>query len=238
MINLAGRLLDLVLPPRCLACGTPVAAAGALCGACWGTMTFLTPPWCACCGLPFDHHGAGALCGACLARPPDFNRARAALRYDDASRRLVLAFKHADRLDAAPAYGRWLAAAGAELLDGADLLVPVPLHRQRLLRRRYNQAAELARALGRLSGVPVAPDLLVRHRPTPSQGHLSAGARRDNVRGAFRVGRAGALDGARLVLIDDVLTTGATVGACARVLRRQGARSVDVLTLARVVRGA
>ena len=157
------------------------------------------------------------------------------------SRALVLGFKHGDRTHGAPAYGRWMARAGAELLREADLVVPVPLHWLRLFRRRYNQAALLAQAVARTAGVPVAVDLLARRRPTPSQGHLSAmAARRRNVRGAFAVrpGRAELVKDRRIVLVDDVLTTGATAESCARTLLRAGAAAVDVLVLARVVRGA
>ncbi len=230
--------LDLLLPPRCLACGVTVATPGAVCPDCWGGLRFISAPMCGACGLPFDYDpGAGALCGACARRLPAFGRARAVLRYDDGSRDLVVAFKHRDRTDAAPAYGAWMARAGAELLDGADVLVPVPLHRLRLMRRRFNQSALLAHALAARSDVACAPDMLIRTRPTPSQGRLSRALRERNVRGAFKVRRAGAADGRRIVLVDDVLTTGATASACARALTAAGAASVDVLTLARVVRG-
>jgi ComF family protein len=170
-----------------------------------------------------------------------YDRARAALRYDDGARRLILAFKHADRTDTAPAFGGWLARAGAELLADAELITPVPLHRWRLLKRGYNQSAILARALARQTGLAFVPDLLQRQRATRSQQGLSGQARLENVTaGAFRVHpwHRGRVDGRRVVLIDDVLTTGASVGACARVLRRAGASQVDVLTLARVVRDA
>ncbi len=181
---------------------------------------------------------AGTVCGACNSRPPSFMRARAVFRYDEASRSLILRFKHADELQGAPAFGRWLARAGAELCGDADLIAPVPLHRWRLLARRYNQSALLAQSLSRVSGKPLAVDLLKRRRPTPSQGRLSRSARRRNVRGAFilRRGAASVVRGVRVLLVDDVLTTGATVEECARVLVASGAAAVDVLTLARVVR--
>jgi ComF family protein len=235
-----GRLLlDAVLPPRCLACGAGVAEPGALCAACWPALSFLTPPCCACCGYPFEYDpGAGALCAACIASPPPYRRARAALRYDEASRGLILAFKHGDRTEMAPAFARWLA--GAAELSEIDLIAAVPLHWRRLFARRYNQAALLALGLGRLSGKPVLPDLLRRRRATESQGHLGALARERNVAGAFAVNpaRAGALPGARVLLVDDVMTSGATVIACSRVLLRAGAAAVDVAAVARVVRPA
>jgi len=229
--------LDLLLPPRCLGCGAMVERNGLLCTECWSGLSFIAPPLCDCCGLPFAYPvAARTRCAACLASPPDFARARAVLVYDDASRRLVLGFKHADRLEAAPAFGRWLARAGAELVAEADLIAPVPLHRWRLFQRRYNQAGLLAQALGRAVGRPVMPDLLVRRRATPSQGGLGRSGRRRNVAGAFalRAGRADRVRGRRVLLVDDVHTTGATLGECARALRRAGAAAVDALTLARV----
>ncbi|MDG5495805.1 ComF family protein [Niveispirillum sp. BGYR6] len=229
--------LDLLLPPRCLGCGDRVGTPGTLCPTCWTAMHFIDAPFCACCGLPFDYDaGAGALCGACIAAPPQFGRARAVLSYDDASRPLILGFKHGDRTDAAPGFARWMARSGATLLAECDVIAAVPLHRWRLLRRRYNQSALLALHLGRVSGKPVVPDLLIRRRATPSQGGLTAKGRARNVAGAFAAHprHRDRISGARVLLVDDVLTTGATVGECARVLRRAGAVGVDVLTLARV----
>jgi ComF family protein len=231
--------VDILLPPRCLSCGETVTEPGALCGVCWPRISFLAPPHCAICGFPFDYDpGGGALCGDCLRETPAFERARAVLRYDEHSRDLLISFKHRDRMDGAPAYGKWMARAGAEILAEADMIVPVPLHRYRLISRRYNQSAELCHALSRETGVPDHPDLLLRTRPTPPQGRRSRTERERNVRGAFNI-RAGAapfLQGRRVALVDDVLTTGATVNACARALLRGGAAAVDVLTLARVVR--
>jgi len=237
--ELSGRVLDLLLPPRCLACGAEVVRPGALCSACWDEVAFISPPFCALCGYPFEFDpGPDALCGACLRARPAFDRARAVMRYDARGRALVLGFKHGDRTEGAPSYATWLARAGAELLAEAEILSPVPLHWRRQFTRRYNQAALLAQALARRSGVPLVPDLLRRRRATPSQGHLSAAARARNVAGAFAVNpaRAEALAGRRVLLIDDVLTTGATAAACAATLRRGSASGVDVLVLARVAR--
>ncbi len=237
----AGRqILDAVLPPQCLGCGAAIDDFGRLCAACWGGIDFLAPPFCAACGYPFDFDiGADALCAACAGRTPSFRKARAVMRYGATSRGLVLAFKHGDRTDAAPPFGRWLARAGAMLLADADVLAPVPLHRWRLAGRRYNQSALLAQAVARATGLPVVVDLLARTRWTGTQ-RGSWTARRANVGGVFAV-RArwrAALADRRVVLVDDVLTTGATVEACARALTRAGAAHVDVLTLARVVRPA
>jgi ComF family protein len=236
------RALDVLLPPRCLGCGAVVETQGRLCAPCWRGLKFLGPPQCRLCGYPMPHALPDApLCPACAAEPPAYDRARAALRYDEDSRRLILAFKHADRTDITPALGRWLARAGSELLAEADVIAPVPLHRWRLLRRGYNQAALLANALAPAVSVAVVPDLLQRVRATASQQGLSGRARLENITaGAFRLHpwHRRRVEGRRVVLVDDVLTTGATVGACACVLRRAGASQIDILTLARVVRDA
>ena len=231
--------LNSVLPPRCPSCGIVVDEQGTLCADCWKGLTLLAEPCCDRCGYPFPYIvPAGTLCAPCTRRSPAYDRARAVFRYDDASRHLILRFKHADETYAAPFYGRWLSRAGADLLAGTDLIAPVPLHRWRLLSRRYNQAALLARAVARHADRPLAVDLLRRIRHTPSQGRLSATARRRNIRGAIalRPRWREAAAGRRIVLVDDVLTTGATVEECAKVLRRAGAARVDVLTLARVIR--
>ena len=231
--------LDFVLPPRCPGCGVQTGALGGLCLACWKETRFIAAPQCAQCGYPFElDFGAGARCGACLAEPPDYDRARAAVAYDDRVARIIIGFKHTDRTDLAPGLACWMARAGAELLDAADLIVPVPLHPGRLFQRRYNQSALLARPLADMAAVPLAGGLIRRHRATPSQGRLSPSARRRNVEGAFRVDptQTPRLKDRRVLLIDDVMTTGATVNALARRLKRDGAAAVDVLTLARVVR--
>jgi ComF family protein len=233
--TIARSTLDVVLPALCLLCRKPISAAGGLCPSCWGDLTFLGPPQCDRCGLPFPFD-QGPLCGECLRRAPAFSRARAVMHYDEHAKRLILRFKNADRIHAAPILATWLARAGAELLPEVDVLVPVPLHWRRLFRRRYNQSALLARALARQSGVPWLPDTLRRVRATPTQGGLGARQRRLNVRGAFAVPphcRA-RIAGKRALLIDDVLTTGATLDAAARALRRAGAADVFALALARV----
>ena len=238
MIRWAARwLLDAVLPPRCSGCGIIVDMPAAVCGSCWSGIGFIGEPLCQCCGRPFEFNVAGrSLCGRCIAEPPVFERARASVLYDDASRGLLLRFKHGDGLHLAPLFGAWLTRTGAVVLAETDLLIPVPLHRTRLFTRRFNQAAVIALEVGRRAGVPVDVLGLVRARRTPSQGTRTRAGRERNVRGAFRVGPALAarIEGKRVLLVDDVLTTGATVNECARVLGRAGAASVDVLTIARV----
>ena len=230
-------VIDLVLPPRCPACRVIVDGDGRFCADCWRGLAFITAPQCARCGTPFDHdRGPGAECGACLAQPPRFTSARAALAYGGPARSVLLALKHGDRLYlAAMMADHMTRVAGPVLVPGA-LLVPVPLHRWRLWRRGFNQAALLAQALARQSGADIDLTALVRVRATPPSVGMGRAARAANVRGAFRVVAPARIRGRDIILVDDVLTTGATVDACARHLRRAGARSIHVLTFARVVR--
>lgn len=242
VLSRAGRgLVDAVLPPSCPVCRVLTGQPHALCAACWGKVRFLEEPWCERLGtpLPFDL-GPGALSAEAVAHPPPFHRARAAAVYDDTTAGLVHAFKYGDRLDLAPLLAAWMRRAGRDLLAEADVLVPVPLHRFRLLRRRFNQAAVLCRVLSRTTGLPHDPGLLVRHRQTRQQVGLSREARTENVRGAFRVPpRAKArLKDRKVLLVDDVATTGSTLEAATRALLSGGAARVDVLTFARVVGGA
>lgn len=210
-----------------------------MCAGCFSALTFLAEPLCRRCGVPFVSRSGGGragLCPACRARPPVFERARAALLYDGAAAHLILPLKYADRTELADVLGLHMARAGAQLLRTAELLVPVPLHRRRLFARRYNQAALLARALARRSSLPCRPDALVRLRPTAPLGELSAAARALEVSNAFAVrpSREQDIRGKRVLLIDDVVTSGATANACAAALRETGAAAIDVLAAARV----
>jgi ComF family protein len=240
--RLLRQALDAALPPLCPSCREPLGDGVGLCAACWSKLSLIEPPYCARLGIPFTYDpGPGLLSMEAIASPPAYDRARAAVRYDDIARTLVLSFKYGDRLDLAPMMGRWMARAGRELLTGADALLPVPLHWRRLWSRRFNQSAALAGAISDSCSdsckVPVLHDALKRVRATPQQVGLSKTERADNVQGAFRVpaDRKADIAGRRLVLIDDVLTSGATVDTCARALLRAGAAHVDVLVFARVV---
>ena len=231
--------LNIALPTLCVACRDPVEGEG-VCADCWAKMSFIAPPFCPRLGIPFVYDpGPDMLSMEAIANPPAYARARAAVRYDDVARKLVHALKYQDRTDLAPAMGRWMARAGRELLDEADVLVPVPLHWRRGWSRRYNQSGVLARVIEGEVGVTVAVEALRRIRPTEQQIGLSRAERASNVQGAFKVAsdRQPAIEGRRVVLIDDVLTSGATVDACARALLRAKAAAVDVLVFARVVDG-
>ena len=233
-------LLGIALPPLCPACRVPLASTGAVCADCWSKLSFIARPYCERLGIPFAFDaGPGLLSMEAIADPPAYGRARAAVRFDDVSRTLVHALKYGDRLDLAPALGRWMASAGNELSD-CDALVPVPLHWTRLWARRFNQSAALGKIVAQQWGVPVHHGALKRVKATPQQVGLSRAERARNVQGAFRVPEAGRIEVAeqRVVLVDDVLTSGATVDACARSLLRAGAKSVDVLVFARVVDAA
>jgi ComF family protein len=228
--------LNAALPPLCPACRTLVTDSG-LCAECWGELSFIAPPYCPRLGIPFVYDpGPGILSMQAIADPPAYSRARAAVRYDDVARKLVHAFKYGDRLDLAPTLGRWMARAGHEVLAEADVLVPVPLHWRRLWARRFNQSAALAGEISAAADVPVAHHLLKRAKATAQVG-LSRKQRAENVQGAFRVppNARAEVKGRRLVLVDDVLTSGATLDACARALLRAGAAQVDALVFARVV---
>jgi ComF family protein len=233
---MATHALDFVFPPRCLACGEDTDSAGYVCPRCWVRLGFVTTPLCDTCGAPFDYDArTGTLCGACVANPPPFTRARTALRYDDGSRAILVGLKH-DRLHGVKLIAGWMARAGGEMPAASDIVCAVPLHRWRLLRRGYNQAALLAGAIAKSQGKRAIPDLLQRRRNTVSQGGLSRSGRLRNVRGAFRLNArfTAAVKGKTILLVDDVFTTGATLSECCRVLKKAGAAEVHVLTAARV----
>jgi len=237
----AGHLVDLALPPHCLACERRVADAGTLFAACWNKLRLIEDPYCVRLGTPFTYDlGEGALSAEAIADPPPFDRCRAVAVFDDVARRLVHGLKYRDRLDLARWMAQWMVRAGAELVAEADAVVPIPLHRRRLWSRRFNQSALLAQTIAALGGKSMVPETLTRIRATPRQVGLTATQRDENVRGAFHVAAAAkaAIAGRRVLIVDDVYTTGATARAATRALLRAGASAVDVLVFARVVRAA
>ena len=234
-----GAILDTALPPLCLACEVPIADHGALCPSCWSQLRLIERPYCARLGTPFAYDlGPDALSAEAISDPPPFERLRAVAAFDAKARDLVHGLKYRDRTELARWMGQWMARAGAGLLLQADLIVPVPLHRARLWSRRFNQSAALAHILARAAYKPIAPLALARIRPTSQQIGLSVSEREKNVRGAFAPTSSGkiAIAGRRILLVDDVYTTGATMKAASRALLRGGAKAVDCLVFARVVR--
>ncbi len=237
--GLLRAVVDVVLPPLALdgPRGAGAVQSPGLTAEAWAKIAFLEAPVCDGCGAPQAYDaGADARCPACLARKRAFDRVRAAVAYDDASRDLILKLKRADRTDLAGLFAIWLSRAARDLIEDADAVIPVPLHPVRLITRRFNQAAEIARPLARRAGLAYLPDVLIRRRDTKSQGGRSASGRRRNVQAAFAVPRAAwpKVAGKRILLVDDVLTTGATAEGCARVLKAAGARAVHVAAVARV----
>lgn len=237
----AQKALNVVLPSRCIITGEELNDNMRISSKAWAALDFINDPMCICCGMPFSFDvEEQTLCTACLDRPPLFASARAALIYNDNSRDLVLGFKHADKTHAVKAFTPWLLRTGSEMLKAADLIIPVPLHYTRLIKRRYNQAALIGKEIGRESGIDFLPDGLRRIRATPTQGHLSYTERSKNVKRAFAVHpkHTDKIKDKTIILVDDVYTTGATIGECTQTLLKSGAKAVHVLTLTRVVQSS
>jgi ComF family protein len=237
--------LDLILPPRCPVNGDIVPVVGAISPRAWRELTFVVAPYCKCCGVPFvvdtvvdTPNPSDFLCAACLTSPRPFDQAKSLFVYNDGSRKIILAFKHGDALHLHTTLAPLIAKIGRDFLTADAVIIPVPLHWMRLVKRRYNQASVLGIEIGKLSGTPCWPDALIRTRHTPPQGHKTAKDRHQNVSGAFDINPsyAGKLSGRDIVLIDDVFTTGATLEECAKVLKAAGAKSVNILTVARAVK--
>lgn len=230
--------IDLVMPPTCPGCRTLLGSPAGLCFSCWQKVRFLERPWCERLGTPLSLDlGPGVLSAEAIANPPRYAKARSAVVYDGLVPDLVQAFKYSDRLDLAPMFAGWMLRVAGELIEETDLIVPVPLHWTRLVKRRFNQAGVLAGLVGRRTERSVRHDVLLRVKRTRQQVGLGRTDRSDNLRGAFAVPRRkkAAIAGKTILLVDDVLTTGATLDAAVRVLLRAGARAVNVLTLARVI---
>ena len=233
----AADMLDMVLPVTCSVCERPVSGAGGLCEACWAELEMISQPVCDAYGTPFVfEEGDGAVSARAIADPPVWNRARGAVLFNDCSQHLVHALKYRDRHEVVRSMARMMVHAGRDVIPEADVIAPVPLHRWRLWSRRYNQAALLAGEIGAIAGVDTMADLVKRLRNTRSQVGLGEGQRSRNVKGAFSVPETRVPDvlGQRVLLVDDVLTSGATANECAGVLKRAGAGHVDVLVFALV----
>ncbi|NTJ44817.1 ComF family protein [Agrobacterium larrymoorei] len=231
---------DFVYPPSCAGCGRATGGAGGFCIQCWSGIKFIERPYCEILGIPFAyHHGDGSISAEAIANPPPFDRLRSATLHDGPARKLVHQLKYLDRTDLARQMASWMLRASDDTVANCDFIMPVPLHRRRFLSRRFNQSAELARHLSAMSGKAFLPSTLVRVKPTSRQVGLSARARKDNVRGAFAIspGRETDVMGKRIVLVDDVYTTGATVAAAAKRLKKSGAADVTVLTFAMAISG-
>lgn len=231
------KIADIIWPPRCFACGCDVARQGDVCGACFKGLRFITDPMCACCGHPFSYHMAdNSVCAECTRDTPPFDKARSALIYNEASRTMLVPFKN-DNVLGAKRFAGWCHMALGDILQDNCLCIPVPLHDMRLRERGYNQAALLARHLSKLGGIPHLLDGLERTRHTPKQRDMTRTQRQKNVRGAFSVkDRHKPLIAERhVILVDDVMTTGATIKACTLALKKAGAKKVSVVTVARVV---
>ena len=237
--------LDLILPPRCPVSGDIVPEVGAISPSAWKELNFIAAPYCGCCGVPFSVDDVGNdctpedfLCAICLATPRSFDKARSLLTYNDGSRKMILAFKHGDAIHLHTTLAPLLTRLGQDFLKPDAVIVPVPLHWRRLVKRRYNQAAILGIEIAKWAGLQCWPDALIRTRHTPPQGHKTAKDRHQNVAHAFDIHPRyfQKISGRNIVLVDDVFTTGATLEECAKVLKAAGATSVNILTVARVVK--
>ncbi len=237
LLSSFGRFcLNLLCPPVCPICHQSVDAAHCLCPKCFGKLKFITKPCCKICGRPFEYDMFDNLiCGKCMEKKPRFDMARSVLIYDKFSKQLILAFKHGDHTELAPLFTKFLLFAEPEIFKNVDMILPVPLHRFRLIRRKYNQAGVLGKHLSRKTKIPFYPSVIKRVKSTQSQGHMSRTKRKRNLVGAFQIPKPDKVKGKTILLIDDVMTTGATVEECAKTLKKAGAKSVKVLTLYRVI---
>lgn len=233
------KAINIVFPPQCISCKVKVESNGTLCHKCWEAIEFISAPQCIVCGVPFELQDSNQhICGKCIANPPKYTAARSVLRYNDASSKLITNFKYYDNTASGSHFAKWIMRAGGSLIDQADIIAPVPLHKVRLLSRRYNQSALLCNNIAKLTGKPVYNKLLIRHKNTKPQAELSFNMRVNNVKSAFKVDKKfiNEIIGKNILLVDDVITTGSTIDACTKVLLKAGAKNVFVVTLAMTVK--
>ncbi len=236
--TLATKCLDIILPPKCISCGTFVDDANTICPSCWGDLNFISEPSCKICGYPFQFKAEGIeLCAGCLNERPLFEKAKSVWVYDQHSKHMVTSFKYSDKTHTADIFGALMSNTGASFIESSDFVVPVPLHPLKLFQRRYNQAALLAQSIARKNNIPIIPDLLIRTKNSPPQASLNRKQRLENIKSAFDINPKfkAALKDKTITLVDDVMTTGATINECAKILLNGGAYAVYVITLARIV---
>lgn len=232
-------VLNVFMPPRCISCGATIQEAHNVCAACWGDLEFIMTPMCCCCGFPLeDSAKEGSLCGYCIQETPSYDAGRSVFIYSQKSKKMITDFKYGDKQHGLPRFAKWLELYGKPLIETADVVVPIPLHRRKLLQRKFNQAALLAAKLAKHTHILYGPEMLLRVKYNPPQASLSFKQRQKNIKGAFRVNPRfkKSLKGQSVLLIDDVMTTGATVKECATQLKKAGAKTVSFLTLARTVK--
>ena len=236
MIKWLKSIIDVILPPRCLLCGKAIHSDSSLCSDCFSDINFISKPYCQHCGLPLAYNPSDTLyCANCLSKKSPFRLCRSAVKYDNFSKRLILDFKFSDHLENKKLLSYWLFIAGEDIFkQGVDLIIPVPLYCTRLFKRKYNQSAVLADGLSKLCGICADYSSLKKIKKTTPQIQCSGKQRVQNVKNAFQVVTPEHIKGKRIVLIDDVYTTGSTLKECAKVLKKAGAKSVDALTVARV----
>lgn len=230
-------IFNLIFPPRCFICGKVVSGKSGLCMTCYRKIHFLTNQCCPVCGRPYTfplENDKELICAKCLNKKPPLNRMKAVFAYDDFSKKLILPFKHSDRTDIVPFLIDLMIQSAEDYIRQADVIIPVPLHRTRLIKRKYNQAAMIAKGIAKRCHKTYLPDVLIRVKPSSSNKHLSKKDRLENVKGAFALKNKNHLTGKRVLLIDDVYTTGATLNECAKTLKKTNARDISALTLARV----